>query len=426
MKIALFEDNQFDALYPLAYVRPVFELRCGRTLLHEKVAAAYPGASVVFFCRDYLAKVFAQRTPGARVNDLAAVRNDRVLFLNGRILVLGKAIPADGPDEVGFQGDTIVYARVSPQTLSKVAGNTIEEILTALKASLPNVPCDATLIGYPWDLINNNPKAIEHDFTALDRRGIEGKFHSMSCVYGEEKAVWVAPTAEVHPMVVLDTRHGPVIIDEGAIVFPHTRIEGPCAVGRDSQIVGGKIREGCSIGPVCRVGGEVEESIIHAFSNKYHDGFLGHAYVGEWVNLGGITTNSDLKNDYSTVQVYVRGQLMDSGSTKVGSFIGDHTKTSIGTYLNTGTVLGVGCNILASGGVLTYKYIPSFCWFFNNHLSKGYGQRQMIETARIVFSRRKQPFTDEDARVLGHVFDLTKEERTAAIKKSRKESGVAG
>jgi UDP-N-acetylglucosamine diphosphorylase/glucosamine-1-phosphate N-acetyltransferase len=257
----------------------------------------------------------------------------------------------------------------------------------------------------------------------LGKKGIHGEFHPMSCVYGDPEAVYVAPTAEVHPMVVLDTKHGPVIVEDGAVVFPHTRIEGPGVIGPGTQIVGGKIREGCTIGPVCRVGGEVEESIIHGYSNKYHDGFLGHAYVGEWVNLGGITTNSDLKNDYSSVQVYVRGELMDSGSTKVGSFIGDHTKTSIGTYLNTGTVLGVGCNILASGGVLTLKYIPSFCWFFNNHLSKGYGLAQMIQTAKVVTSRRKRELTPEEIAVLEHVHALTKDERNEMIKKSRQQQG---
>jgi len=422
VKIALFEDNQFDALYPLTYLRPVFELRCGSTLLYEKVAAAYPDADLAFFCRDYLAKVFAKRVDGQRVNDLSTVSDTDVLFLNGRILAISDVVPADGKEEVGTKGDAIVYLRATKETVAKAGGATIDELLSNLKASLPNVECEATLIDYPWDLINNNPKAIEHDFTASGKKGIEGSFHEMSCVYGNQDAVYVAPTAEVHPMVVIDTKEGPVTIDEGATIFPHTRIEGPCYIGRDSQIVGGKIREGCSIGPVCRIGGEVEESIVHGYSNKYHDGFLGHAYVCEWVNLGGVTTNSDLKNDYGTVQIYMRGELTDSGSTKVGSFIGDHTKTSIGTFLNTGTVLGCMCNILASGGVLPLKYMPSFTWFFNNKLSKGFGMRQMIDTAKIVTSRRKRELTEDDVAVLEHVNKLTKAERRAMIKKSREQA----
>jgi len=421
VKVVLFEDAQFDALYPLTYLRPVFDLRCGRTLLHEKVSAAYPGAELAYFCRDYLAPVFSRGVGGGRVNDLGALGSDDALLLNGRLLLLDEPIPAKGNDEVGVQGDSIVYVRASAAALARASGDTIGERLDSLKAALPNVACDATLISFPWDLVNHNPKAIEHDFAAMGKTGVHGQFHPMSCVYGDQERVYVAPSAEVHPFVVLDTHGGPVIVEDGAIIFPHTRIEGPAVIGREAQIVGGKIREGCSIGPVCRVGGEVEESILHGYSNKYHDGFLGHAYVGEWVNLGGITTNSDLKNDYSSVQVYVRGALTDSGSTKVGSFIGDHTKTSIGTYLNTGTVLGVGCNLLASGGVLTYKYVPSFCWFFNNHLSKGYGLRQMLQTARVVTSRRKRELADDEAAAIEHVFELTKDERKAAIRKSRQQ-----
>ena len=109
-------------------------------------------------------------------------------------------------------------------------------------------------------------------------------------------------------MVVIDAEHGPVYLDEGVEVHPFTRIEGPCYVGRNSILLGCKCREGNSIGPMCRVGGEVEESIIHGYSNKYHDGFLGHAYVGQWVNLGALTTNSDLKNDYSNVSIVLDGQ----------------------------------------------------------------------------------------------------------------------
>ena len=109
-------------------------------------------------------------------------------------------------------------------------------------------------------------------------------------------------------MVVIDAEHGPIYIDEGAEIHPFTRIEGPCYIGRNSILLGAKCREGNSIGPMCRVGGEVEESIIQGYSNKYHDGFLGHAYVGQWVNLGALTTNSDLKNDYSEVKVVLDGR----------------------------------------------------------------------------------------------------------------------
>jgi UDP-N-acetylglucosamine diphosphorylase/glucosamine-1-phosphate N-acetyltransferase len=221
-------------------------------------------------------------------------------------------------------------------------------------------------------------------------------------------------------MVVLDSTGGPITVEDGVTIFPHSRIEGPCHVGQDTQIVGGKIREGCSIGPVCRVGGEVEEAIIHGYSNKYHDGFLGHAYVGEWVNLGALTTNSDLKNDYSTVEVKLNGQPIDTNDTKVGSFIGDHTKTSIGTLFNTGSIVGMMTNILGGSEILP-KTIPSFCLFANGKAFKGFGLRKLLQTAETAMGRRKVAFTEADRSMLTHAYELTKDERQEAVKKSRRQ-----
>ena len=165
-------------------------------------------------------------------------------------------------------------------------------------------------------------------------QGIEGTVEEPNAIRGSQKDVYVAPGVAVHPMVVIDAEHGPVYSTRGSRSIPSRASKGPCYIGKKSILLGAKCREGNSIGPMCRVGGEVEESIIHGYSNKYHDGFLGHAYVGEWVNLGALTTNSDLKNDYSSVSVMLDGKTpIDTGSTKVGSLIGDHTKTSIGTLL---------------------------------------------------------------------------------------------
>ena len=168
--------------------------------------------------------------------------------------------------------------------------------------------------------------------------------------------------AKIHPMVVLDAEHGPIFIDVGAEIHPFSRIEGPCFIGRNTIVLGAKCREGNSIGPMCRIGGEVEESIIQGYTNKYHDGFLGHAYVGQWVNLGALTTNSDLKNDYSEVKVTLDGRTqISTGSNKFGALIGDHAKTSIGVMLNTGTYVGAMTLLVASGKLLP-KFIPSFTW----------------------------------------------------------------
>jgi len=265
----------------------------------------------------------------------------------------------------------------------------------------------------------SNPEHIKADFQAAGRSGIEGTMHERAVVFGPRDQVYIGKGAEIHPFVCIDTRNGPVTLEEGVEVHPFTRIEGPCYVGAKSILLGAKIREGTSIGPMCRVGGEVEESIIHGYSNKYHDGFLGHAYVGEWVNLGALTTNSDLKNDYSTVSLMMGGKTIDTGSTKVGSFIGDHVKTSICTLLNTGTVVGTASILVATGAPLP-KYIPAFAWFLNGVVSKGFGLNAIVDTARTAMGRRKVTMTPEDEALLRKIFELTAEERLDYVRKGRR------
>jgi UDP-N-acetylglucosamine diphosphorylase/glucosamine-1-phosphate N-acetyltransferase len=171
-------------------------------------------------------------------------------------------------------------------------------------------------------------------------------------------------------------------------------------------LVGGRIRSGCSFGPVCRIGGEVEQSIFLGHDNKYHDGFLGHAYVGQWVNLGALTTNSDLKNNYGTVRVEVGGQEIDTGLLKVGSFIGDHVRTGIGTLLNTGISVGF-CSNLFGGGMFAQKSIPPFSWGTVGKIDE-YQVDQALLTAEQVQRRREVAFSPAQKRLFLELFELSR------------------
>jgi UDP-N-acetylglucosamine diphosphorylase/glucosamine-1-phosphate N-acetyltransferase len=175
--------------------------------------------------------------------------------------------------------------------------------------------------------------------------------------------------------------------------------------------VGAKIYENTSIGPVCKVGGEVEGSVIHSFSNKQHDGFLGHAYLGMWVNLGADTNNSDLKNNYGSVKLVIDGETVDSGSTFMGLVMGDHSKSAINSMFNTGTVVGVSSNVFGSG--FPPKSVPSFTWGGAEGL-KTYELERALEVARRVMGRRKMVLSPAEEKVLRVVFDLTKKERGPA------------
>jgi UDP-N-acetylglucosamine diphosphorylase/glucosamine-1-phosphate N-acetyltransferase len=173
-----------------------------------------------------------------------------------------------------------------------------------------------------------------------------------------------------------------VFIDRDAAVRPGSFVEGACYIGPGTVIDGAKVRPGCSFGPQCRIGGEVEMSIFQGHSNKHHEGFIGHAFVGEWANLGALTTNSDLKNAYQPVQVTWQGKTIDTGRLKVGCFVGDHAKTAIGTLINTGARIGTFANWFEPG--LSPKEIPAFAWGSKARWPLGH----VLSNARKVMSRR--------------------------------------
>jgi UDP-N-acetylglucosamine diphosphorylase/glucosamine-1-phosphate N-acetyltransferase len=213
----------------------------------------------------------------------------------------------------------------------------------------------------------------------------------------------------VSPGVVIDATKGPVSIADEVVIMPNASLEGPLHIGRGSRIkMGAKVYGGTTIGPFSKVGGEVAETIVHGYSNKQHEGFLGHSYLCEWTNIGAGTETSDLKNNYSPVRVAVGGEPVDSGELFVGVFMGDHSKTGIGTVFNTGTVVGVCCNVF--GADYPPKYVPSFTWggtagFEEHDLNKA------IETAARVAARRGQTFDSGAEAVLRKVFELTRDER---------------
>ncbi len=418
MKICIFEESKFDDLYPLTLLRPSFNLRCGHTTLREKILRTLPEGEAIYFARECLTAVLS-RDLQAPVNDLSTLDGD-LIIANGKWLRMEHDLKLDTSKERWVAcGDDLVFAVLKAETVSKCKAGSFEGFLEKIRSSLAREEMDVLMIRYPWDLIHHNADAIRADFMRLGKSGVEGEFSPQAAILGDEDQLYVAPGAGVQPFVLLDMRHGPIIIDEGAEIHPFSRIEGPAVIGRDTIVYGAKIREGTSVGPVCRVGGEVEESIIHGHSNKYHDGFLGHAYVCEWVNLGALTTNSDLKNDYSSVRVTTPKGEIDTGDTKVGCFIGDHTKTSIGTLFNTGTIVGIMSNVVGGSGIEP-KTIPSFVTMMDRKPYK-VSFKQQIEVARTAMGRRKVELTEDDIALLKHAQEVTLPERQAALKKMRAE-----
>jgi len=271
------------------------------------------------------------------------------------------------------------------------AAPTVEEIEAASGPAGLELP--GTFVEYIWDLVDQNAAQLATDLVrgpAPPSAVLPGHVH----VLGPASDLRVARDVFFEPGVVIDATDGPVRLDQGVRIRSFTRLEGPIHVGRDTTILGGAISS-ASIGPHCKVRGEVEASILLGYSNKAHDGFLGHAYVGRWVNLGALTTNSDLKNNYRPVRVWTPEGERDTGTLKVGCFLGDHVKTAIGTLLNTGTVVGAGANLFGAG--MPPKYVPPFAW--GGASDARYELDRFLDTASVATARRGVVFSEGMRRV---------------------------
>ncbi len=242
---------------------------------------------------------------------------------------------------------------------------------------LPERKVLASIVKFPWNLVEFNEPELVKELKWSGSRVV--KWPGVD-VIGNPRNLKIARSATVEPGVVFDLRLGRILIDERVQVRTRSVVAGPCYVGKGTVIDAALVRPGCSFGPECRIGGEVEASIFLGHANKHHDGFIGHAVVGEWVNLGALTTNSDLRNDYGDVKVVVNGRTRDTGLRKFGCVIGDHAKTAIGSLLNTGAVLGIFANWFEPG--LSPKAVPDF--------------------ARGSFSRRYTPMKTDSSRVGGN------------------------
>ncbi len=376
MRVCLFEHHA-ETLEPIALTRPVFDLRCGLGTLGDKQRRAFRAVEWSAWVRPMIVDLVRRTHPDVPVNDIAG---GALLWINARWLPGTTNVPSRPC--VGTVDGEIAWALVPP-------GNHDLPDVLELSESLPNIPAGGSLVHYPWDLVDRNGAEIIRDVAASS---LPRSQPASLIVVGPPDRVFIDPSARLDPLVVLDVTQGPIVIREFAVVSAFSRIEGPCVVGPHTHVMGAKIRGGVALGPHCRIGGEVETSIVHGYSNKYHEGFLGHSYLGEWVNLGAGTHTSDLRNDYGDVEVTIDGRRVSTGRNKVGCFLGDHTKTGLGTLINTGTNVGVFCNVLPAGRFAP-KHMPAFTTWWNGRLRVGFPMPQLLITAKKVMERRGQTLT---------------------------------
>ncbi|MGE3182855.1 MAG: putative sugar nucleotidyl transferase [Phycisphaerae bacterium] len=390
MNIGIFEDSGYRSLLPLTWLRPAFSLACGTDRLIDRIRRYVPGKLARLWVRDALKTVTADLVEGD-----SPANDDDWWLINSRALITD-TLPDLPPESLWAIHGTVVAARVSSADISKITSLTFlddakfGEWASTFRSEPP--PPQIRLIQYPWDLIAANPEELRRQMQHGGVRAgtVHGGAHLLN-----EGLIHIAAGAVVKPGAVLDASDGPIHISEYATIEPNAVVQGPCFVGERAIVRPNAIIRGdTSIGPVCKVGGEIEASVFWGYSNKQHDGFLGHSYVGPWVNLGAGTTTSDLKNTYGSIRALINGVGVETGLHFLGSIIGDHTKTGIGTILPTGCVIGVASNVFTQNVVP--RFVPSFAWLTEKGITT-YRTDKAIQIARIVLERRKLEFTDDEA-----------------------------
>lgn len=420
VQLAFFEDGHSSQFGPLTQIRPVFELVCGRYSLRERLLRRLPQTRWGAFVRPELELVYAEDNPEAVVNDFAWLSSDETLLVNGRWLPTADELRdlqnrGDSTPRLGVWRNELMYAVLTPGDAELFHRQQTGPLVERLSRH-SGVQRVARCVSWPWELVQENPSQLMRDFIAANDQTLSDNdpylFPGVS-ILGSRDQVAIDRHAQIEPCVVIDARPGPVSIGPGAVVHAFTRIEGPCHIGAGTRLFRASIRGGCSVGPDCRVGGEIEASILHAFVNKYHDGFLGHSYVCPWVNIGAQTLNSDLKVDYTTVHVPVERSPVDTGLMKVGCFYGDHVKTGLGCLFNTGTVIGVMAQVLPSGTLLP-KYIPAFSRVRYGNVEQGISFERAATVIRAAMGRRNVPLTTAAEATLKFVHAASQPDREAA------------
>jgi len=417
VNLCLYEDPAVRSFGPHTLLRPVFALRCGVFSLLEKLVRAFPESPLVLCVRPELQDLTRVLYPTARVEDPP---EEETLFVNGRLCMTDDEVLhflAAAPTEASYvTGGVLFAAKMKPGRI----GHAIRHLRagdpeTAFQDARFPAEVNGFLARSAADLIRWSPRQIVQDFRYAFQPGtVRGTIEPGAHVIRPE-AIHVARGARVAAGAILNAESGPILIQENATIESLAYVEGPAVIGERSLIkVGAKIRGGSSIGPVCKVGGEVEASVFQGYANKQHDGFLGHSFVGEWVNLGANTNNSDLKNNYSDVRFfrsaedYLAGRSEPSGQKLLGLVVGDFTKTGISTAFPTGAVAGIGSNLY--GTELMPTYAPSFVWGQPGKLVE-HRIDDMIETASRAMERRQVELTVELDSRIRQAFDDTREER---------------
>jgi len=381
----LFDDDGRNLLLPFTFTRPCSEIRTGILTITEKWELRLKGKAS-FITEEYLQEKFPASAKA-------------VLFINGRFVANNEDVAKINllKEGEGLWCDNLLlaYKKNSNENIANYSQLHQSASVNKVESAAVN------MLDEVWQIFKNNHQQIENDFQLLTSNRKSAPIPASAFVNDATK-IFIEEGAQID-FAFFNTNDGPIYIGENAHVMEGAMIRGPFALCHDSEVkMGAKIYTGTTIGPHCKVGGEVNNSVIFGFSNKAHDGFLGNSVIGEWCNLGADTNNSNLKNDYSEVKLwnYADQKFKGTGLQFCGLIMGDHSKCGINTMFNTGTVVGVFCNVFGDG--FPRNYIPNFSWG-GAAGQTGYQISKALKVAEAVMQRRGLPLTETDIKLLTYI-----------------------
>jgi UDP-N-acetylglucosamine diphosphorylase/glucosamine-1-phosphate N-acetyltransferase len=403
VRLILFEDGHAADLAPLTDLLPVHALAFGDSCLGSRWLRAVP--EVALDRLEARPRALAAGGDAPRATRRPSSSDEPALAINVAALPgpwLASALA--GGRALWTAGERVVGASAGASELERGRGPAFADFLRDL--GLPATEVDARVIRWPWELVEWSPDVLTEDLESA-RPESAGDVDRLAALY-DEKRISIGAGARVDAYAVLDARSGPIRLAPRAVVRSHTLLTGPCIVGEGTELLGGVIGRS-TIGPECRIAGEADSSVWQGFANKRHHGFVGHSAIGEWVNLGALTTTSDLKNTYGEVRVWAAGREVATGCHKIGSFVGAHVKTGIGTLLPTGASIGTASNLFG-GGRFAPKRVPAFSWW-DGERSVEHRLERFLETASLAMSRRGRVLDAATRAALEEIFASARVER---------------
>ena len=395
MNYILFDTEVRFALLPFTHTRPVADIRCGIHTMRTRWEALLAGSTSTL-TETYLQELFP-----------FTINADNI-FINGAVFATEALVSTiqQLPQETKLvSGEDVIAFRTNKHNISF---DKLEETTNQLKpeAYLPAVK----LLRYKWDIFSLNEQAIKDDFPIVIKNRKSAAIPEGVTVVGKEN-LFIEASAKIQPGTVINASGGAVYIGNDAEIMEGCLVRGPLALCDHAVLkMGTKVYTGCTIGPGCKVGGEISNVVFFANSNKGHDGFVGNAVIGEWCNLGADTNSSNLKNNYDQVKIWDEhtNRSVSTGLTFCGLLMGDHSKCGINTMFNTGTVVGVSCNIY--GGSFPEKFIPSFAWG-GSEGAVTYRLDRAMDTARRMMARRNLELDEATLKMYDHIFQQTQKQR---------------